>query len=86
MSLARNTAVQFQKPIAVFSLEMSSVQLVQRLISSETGIDSENLKKGRLNDAEWQQLVAMTGKLSDAPIYIDDTPSLSIFSVKIWIL
>jgi replicative DNA helicase len=82
MSLARNTAVQFQKPIAVFSLEMSSVQLVQRLISSETGIDSENLKKGKLSDAEWQQLVSMTGKLSDAPIYIDDTPSLSIFDFR----
>ncbi len=82
MSLARNTAVDFQKPIAVFSLEMSSVQLVQRLISSETGIDSEKLKKGSLNDGEWQQLVAMTGKLSEAKIFIDDTPSLSIFDLR----
>jgi len=82
LSLARNAAVGFKKPIAFFSLEMSSVQLVQRMIASETGIPAEKLKKGQLNPVEWQQLVTMTGKLSEAPIYIDDTPALSIFDLR----
>jgi replicative DNA helicase len=82
LSLARNAAISFKKPIAFFSLEMSSVQLVQRMIASETGIPAEKLKKGQLNPVEWQQLVTMTGKLSEAPIYIDDTPSLSIFDLR----
>jgi replicative DNA helicase len=82
LSLARNSAVDFKKPVAIFSLEMNSIQLVQRLISSETGISAEKLKKGTLNDMEWQQLVTMTGKLSDAPIYIDDTAALSVFDLR----
>jgi replicative DNA helicase len=82
LSLARNSAVEFKKPVAVFSLEMNSIQLVQRLIASETGIDSDKLKKGKLNDIEWKQLVTMTGKLSDAPIYIDDSAALSIFDFR----
>jgi replicative DNA helicase len=82
LSLARNCAVEFHKPVAVFSLEMNAIQLVQRLISSETGIAAEKLKKGTLNEMEWQQLVTMTGKLSEAPIYIDDTAALSIFDLR----
>lgn len=82
LSLARNAAISFNRPVAVFSLEMSSVQLVQRLISSETGIASEKLRKGTLDNPEWQKLVSMTGKLSEAPIYIDDTPALSVFDLR----
>lgn len=82
LSLTRNAAISFKKPVAVFSLEMSSVQLVQRMISSETAISSEKLRKGALENEEWQNLVSMTGKLSEAPIYIDDTPALSIFDLR----
>jgi replicative DNA helicase len=82
LSLARNAAIGFDRPVAVFSLEMSSVQLVQRMISSETGIPSDKLRKGSLDNTEWQKLVSMTGKLSNAPIYIDDTPSLSVFDLR----
>ena len=82
LSLARNAAIGFNRPIAVFSLEMSSVQLVQRMISSETGIPSDKLRKGTLDNTEWQKLVSMTGKLSSAPVYIDDTPSLSVFDLR----
>lgn len=82
LSLARNAAIGFNRPVAVFSLEMSSVQLVQRMISSETGIASDKLRKGTLDNTEWQKLVSMTGKLSSAPIYIDDTPSLSVFDLR----
>jgi len=82
LSLARNASIGFNRPVAVFSLEMSSVQLVQRMISSETGIPSDKLRKGNLDDVEWQKLVSMTGKLSDSKIYIDDTPALSIFDLR----
>jgi replicative DNA helicase len=82
VSVARNAAVDFGKGVAIFSLEMSSVQLVTRLISSESEIVSEKIRKGDLMDAEWEILRVRTEKLAEAPIFIDDTPSLSIFDFK----
>lgn len=82
VSIARNAAIDFQKPVALFSLEMSSVQLVTRLISSETEISSEKIRRGDLDDTEWEVLSKKTEKLAEAPIFIDDTPSLSIFDFK----
>ena len=82
LSMARNIAVDFNRPLAVFSLEMPSVQLVLRLIASETGITSESIKKGNLKDHEWAQLHQNVEKLAKAPIFIDDTPALSIFELR----
>lgn len=82
LSMARNTAVDFGMGVAIFSLEMSSVQLVKRLISSETRISADKLRKGQLEDHEFQQLYSRIGKLSKAPIYIDDTPGLSVFDLR----
>jgi replicative DNA helicase len=82
LSLALNAAISFKRAVAFFSLEMSSVQLVQRMISSETGIPSDKLRKGTLDSTEWKKLVSMTGKLSEAPVFIDDTPALSIFDLR----
>jgi len=82
LSLARNTAVDFHKPVAIFSLEMSSLQLVNRLIASETELSAEKLKKGKLENHEWEQLNSQIGKLSEAPLFIDDTPALSIFELR----
>jgi replicative DNA helicase len=82
VSALRNAAVDFNIPVAIFSLEMSSVQLVNRLISSESEIDSETIKQGRLTDAHWQQLVNKTTRLTSAPIFIDDTPALSILELR----
>lgn len=82
LSMARNITVDFKRPVAVFSLEMSSIQLVNRLISSETGLSSEKLRKGQLKDHEWQQLNSRITNLSDAPLFIDDTPSLSVFELR----
>lgn len=82
LSMARNSAVQFNHPVAVFSLEMSSIQLVNRLIASETEISAEKLRKGNLEPHEYQQLHARIGALSKAPIFIDDTPALSIFELR----
>ena len=82
ISMAKNMAIDFNYGVAVFSLEMSSVQLITRMISSETGLTSEKLRKGNLEAHEWEQLNVKVKKLSDAPIFIDDTPSLSIFDLR----
>lgn len=82
MAVARNAAIDFNKGVAFFSLEMSSLQLVNRLISMETEIASEKLRKGRLEDYEWQQLHNQVDKLSNVPLYIDDTPGISIFELR----
>jgi len=82
LSLARNTAVEFNKGVAVFSLEMSSLQLVNRLIAAETELSQDKIKKGNLAQHEWEQLHSKIGRLSEAPLYIDDTPALSIFELR----
>ena len=82
ISMAKNMAIDFGHGVAVFSLEMSSVQLITRMISSETGLTSEKLRKGNLEPHEWEQLNVKVKKLSDAPIFIDDTPALSIFDLR----
>ncbi|MEM9052065.1 MAG: replicative DNA helicase [Bacteroidota bacterium] len=82
ISMARNIAVDFNLPVAIFSLEMSSIQLVNRLISGETGIRGEKIRKGNLEDHEFTQLHTRIKKLSNAPIFIDDTPSLSVFELR----
>jgi len=82
LTMARNVAVEFDKPIAFFSLEMSAVQLVTRLISSETELKSEKLKRGDLEAYEWQQLNDKISSLVNAKIFIDDTPALTIFELR----
>jgi replicative DNA helicase len=82
VSALRNAAVEFKIPVAIFSLEMASLQLVNRLISAEAELESEKIKKGNLAEFEWQQLVHKTTSLSSAPIFIDDTPALSILELR----
>ena len=82
LSMARNIAVNTNIPVAFFSLEMSSVQLITRLISSETGLTSEKLRTGKLEKHEWEQLNVKAKALESAPLFIDDTPSLSIFDLR----
>lgn len=82
LSVMRNAAVDHGKAVAIFSLEMSSIQLVNRLISAEAELDSEKIKKGNLADHEWAQLHHKIARLSEAPIYIDDTPGLSIRELR----
>lgn len=82
LSMARNMAIDHNVPVAFFSLEMSSVQLITRLISSETGLSSETLRTGNLEKHEWEQLNVKVKDLEAAPLYIDDTPSLSIFDLR----
>src|SRR5690554_4306791 len=82
LSMARNIAVGNNIPVAFFSLEMSAVQLITRLISSETGLSSEKLRTGNLETHEWEQLNVKVKDLEKAPLFIDDTPSLSIFDLR----
>lgn len=82
LSMARNMTVDFKKPVAVFSLEMAGVQLVMRLIASESELPAEKLKRGQLEQYEWEQLNAKLSNLTDAPLFIDDTPALSIFELR----
>jgi replicative DNA helicase len=82
VSALRNAAVDFAMPVAIFSLEMSSVQLVNRMISAEAELESEKIKRGDLADYEWEQLLHKTTKLSESPIFIDDTPALSILELR----
>jgi len=82
LNMARNVAVEFNKPVAFFSLEMSAIQLVTRLISSETELKSDKLKRGDLAGHEWQQLTDKVSNLVEAKMFIDDTPALSIFELR----
>lgn len=82
VSAMRNAAVDFKRPVAIFSLEMASVQLVNRMISAEAELEGEKIRKGQLAEFEWQQLVHKTNKLSAAPIFIDDTPALTILELR----
>ncbi|WP_185853218.1 replicative DNA helicase [Blattabacterium cuenoti] len=82
LSIVRNIVVEQKIPVLIFSLEMSSIQLITRLISSETGISSEKIKRASLSSSDWECLINKTKNLKDAPLFIDDTPSLSIFSFR----
>ncbi len=83
LSMARNMAVDFKKPVAFFSLEMTGVELTMRLLSSEAKIPGDRLKKGdAMSASDREQLMAGSLPLADAPIYIDDTPQLTIFELR----
>ncbi|MEA3447643.1 MAG: replicative DNA helicase [Bacteroidota bacterium] len=82
LSMLRNVAIDHDKPVALFSLEMSSLQLVTRLISGETEIPGNNLRNGNLQPHEWEQLDAKVKPLEQAPVYVDDTPAISVFELR----
>lgn len=82
LSAARNAAVEFGQGVAIFSLEMAAVQLVMRLISIEAHVEGQKIKNGDLSDAEWQRVIEKTAKLSAAPLFIDDTPAISILELR----
>jgi replicative DNA helicase len=81
LGLAHNAALH-GKTIAIFNLEMPAEQLVQRLLAMETGIDSHRLRLGHINDDEWERISHAFGKLSEAQIYIDDTPGIGIMELR----
>ena len=82
LSMMRNMAVDYKKPVAMFSLEMSSIQLVNRIIASESELGSDKIKKGEIYGDDMQKLNNAIAVLDEAPIFIDDTPALSIFELR----
>lgn len=82
LSIARNAALDYDKPVAFFSLEMSASQLVHRLFSMESGIPSDHISKGTLSDEEWTQLWQNVSHLNSSNLIIDDTPALSVFDLR----
>ena len=83
VNVARNAAVDFNMPVAIFSLEMPAKQLANRMMVSETGLSADKIKGGvKLQDWEWQQLDIQLKRLTKAPIYIDDTPSLPVMEFR----
>ena len=82
LTIARNAAIDYNMPVAFFSLEMSATQLVQRMFSMESGVNSEHISKGTLTAEEWQKLMDNVGKLETSNLIIDDTPALSVFDLR----
>lgn len=82
LNFAHNVAVQSNEPVLVFSLEMSKEQLVDRLLSMESGVDAWALRTGNLTDADFEKIGHAMGTLSEAPIYIDDTPGITISDLR----
>jgi len=82
LSLAKNIAIDQRIPVAFFSLEMSNVQLVNRLISNVCEVSGKKILNGQLDDEEWKRLDKNLRKMQGAPMYIDDTPGLSIFELR----
>lgn len=82
LNIAQNVAVYSHVPVAVFSLEMSKEQLVNRMLCSEAMVDSQKMRTGKLDDEDWKKLARALGPLAEAPIFIDDTPGLSITELR----
>ncbi len=82
MNMAHNVATKAKQSVLVFSLEMSKEQLVDRLLAAEAGIDAWNIRTGNLSDADFEKLGQAMGTLSEAPIYIDDTPGISVLEMR----
>ncbi|TXB68289.1 replicative DNA helicase [Phaeodactylibacter luteus] len=82
LSLARNASMVFKRPVAFFSLEMSALQLAQRIIAMEAEISGMKMRSGQLEDYEWEQLNAALERVSDVPIFIDDTPGINVFELR----
>lgn len=80
--LAANSAIRFKRPVAIFTLEMSAVQLIQRIQAGESNIELEKIRSGKLSSADFMSLNIYTGQIEDAPIYIDETPGLTILELR----
>lgn len=82
LNLAHNIAASYKLPVAIFSLEMSKEQLVQRLLASEAGIETGYMRSGRISQTQWEPLSRAIGMLSEMPIYIDDTPNITVTEMR----
>lgn len=82
LNIAQNVATKQKVPVAIFSLEMGALDLVNRIICAEGNIDATNLRTGQLTDSEWDSFALATNVLADAPIYIDDSPGIKVSEIR----
>ena len=82
LNIAANAAIKSNVPVAIFNLEMSKDQLVDRILSSEAMVDSNKIRTGKLEEGDWSSVASILGKLSEAQIYIDDTPGISVMEIR----
>jgi len=82
LGIATHAALEAQRPVLLFSLEMSKLELTQRMLCSEARVDSKRVRNGNLNEADWQKIAHATGRLAEAPIWIDDNPNLTIMEIR----
>jgi replicative DNA helicase len=82
LTIARNAAMEARVGVGIFSLEMSKTQLAQRLLSAETRVDLHKLRTGRLSDEDWMHLARSVGRLAQAPIFVDDTPAITVLEAR----
>jgi len=82
LNIAQNAAVRHRVPVAIFSIETSAEQLVQRMLCAEAGVDSQRLRRGYLSEADWRKLTRAMGGLVEAPIFIDDSSNLSVIEIR----
>ena len=82
LNIARHAAAELGLPVAVFSLEMAKEQLAMRMLASEAKVDSQRLRRGLLGETDWPKLTTAAGRLSEAPIFIDDTPAIMVLEMK----
>lgn len=82
LNIAQSVAIHSKVPVAFFSLEMAKEQLVNRMIWSEALVDSQKIRTGNLDDDDWQKIARVIGPMSEAPIYIDDTPGISVTEIR----
>lgn len=83
LNVAQNVAARAKETVAIFSLEMSASQLVQRMVAAEGNIDGHKLRTGTLEDNDWQKLTMAMSTLSEAPIYIDDSPGITVNDIRV---
>lgn len=82
LNIAQNVAVKYRVPVAIFSLEMSSDQVVQRILCAEALVDQQKMRTGYLQENDWPRLMKAAAKLSEAPLFIDDTPAISLLELR----
>ncbi len=82
LDFARTAAVKHQKPTAIFSLEMGQLEIMMRLFSAEAGVALQNMRSGNMNDQDWRRLALRSSELADAPLYIDDSPNLTMMEIR----
>ncbi len=82
LGMASHAALEANRPVLYFSLEMSQIELTQRLLCSEARVDSKRVRNGKLAEADWQKISHAVGRLADAPLYIDDNPHLTVMEIR----